>query len=250
MNYQNKLMTPMVSAIMITGKSPARIPFAITAAKCLWMQTQTNTELIIVNHGQPILPLIAEALADQFRSPGRFVNEFMVDRADLTLGDLRNFGLAAADGDYIIQWDDDDWSHPRRIYEQLDVAIAHDCPVTLQNQLRYDFQTGNGYIAGPGLTGQKLGLPNTVLFPRTNKRYPAISMDEDGCFLRELGYIHAIQNPPEWHIRFSHGDNVCSKKNIMKQYSHGSNRMAMHLKAQNYLLEVVDEHYRFAKGRK
>jgi len=35
------------------------------------------------------------------------------------LGALRNMAVDAASGDYVVQWDDDDWFHPRRIELQM-----------------------------------------------------------------------------------------------------------------------------------
>lgn len=241
------MTSPLVTAVMITGKSPSRIPFALAATRSLWDQTYCNIELLVINHGPSIASSIVDFLGVDYNAPGRVLVECVTNKGDRTIGDLRNLALDLAFGDYLVQWDDDDWSHPRRIEKQLGAAIEHGCPVTLNNQLRYDFGTGNGYIANPKLTRQRQGLPNTILFPKTGKRYPSISMDEDGCFLRELGYIHAIDNPPEWHIRFSHGDNVCSRKNIMKQFANGSNRLNMPKCSSDYLLSVVDQHYSFAK---
>ena len=101
----------MVSAVMITGKHPERYALARVAVDCFHAQTHGSRELVIVNTGDVRL----------WRGEPEVV-EIMVEQAGLTLGELRNRALEAARGDWVIQWDDDDWHHPERIASQLAVA--------------------------------------------------------------------------------------------------------------------------------
>jgi glycosyltransferase involved in cell wall biosynthesis len=43
----------------------------------------------------------------------------------LSLGELRNLSVLEADGEFVCQWDDDDWYHPRRLQRQLAHLLAN-----------------------------------------------------------------------------------------------------------------------------
>src|SRR6266446_393027 len=100
---------PLVTAVLVTGLHPRRYELARVAAECFLSQTHANKELLILNHGETRFDL---------KNPQ--VRELQVTKrpAD-TVGDLRNIGLAEAKGQFIINWDDDDWHSPTRIAAQL-----------------------------------------------------------------------------------------------------------------------------------
>src|ERR1700676_5357033 len=89
-------------------------------------QSARERELVIVHDGgrglhQGVLRLASER-------DDAAINVVQVG-AGQTLGALRNAAVAAARGNYVCQWDDDDRYHPRRLDAQLEAlrAAKSDC---------------------------------------------------------------------------------------------------------------------------
>ena len=62
----------------------------------------------------------------------------------LTLGELRNLSVQYAQGEYVCQWDDDDYYSPLRLYEQYVNIIQQNKKGCILNQwLIYDYLTNN-----------------------------------------------------------------------------------------------------------
>jgi hypothetical protein len=117
---------PLVVCVCLTKDRPAMLNRAIA---CYGAQTYENKILLIVNSGEGPLWL------DD--TPGAYnVWEPCFVGADaMTIGALRNeAGRWIASGptpfpDIIVHWDDDDWSHPSRIAEQVTLlqSSVNDC---------------------------------------------------------------------------------------------------------------------------
>jgi glycosyltransferase involved in cell wall biosynthesis len=96
-----------------------RANLARRAIQCYLQQTYPNKELIIIDDGQEdYAPILADVPAGELRyikldpAPGQ------------VLGTLRNRSLEEATGDFMAQWDDDDWYHPERIERQARVLMG------------------------------------------------------------------------------------------------------------------------------
>lgn len=88
---------PRVAAVMLC--SPGREAYQSQAIRALTEQTYDNVRLVQV----PAVP-------------------------GVSIGEMRNRANAlAATADIIVHWDDDDWSHPRRIEEQVKALNEADC---------------------------------------------------------------------------------------------------------------------------
>lgn len=96
----------LVSCIMPTKNRRSFIPAAIA---CFQAQTYDKKELLIVDNG--------DSVADLMPNDRRI--RYMRLTATQTTGQLRNFCCQQARGEFIAHWDDDDWSHPRRLEEQI-----------------------------------------------------------------------------------------------------------------------------------
>ena len=81
---------PHVTAVMLTTAD--RAGMAARAVRCFESQTYPEKDLLVFP-------------TDHLRGT--------------TTGELRNLACAEARGDIVAHWDDDDWSHPRRIEEQV-----------------------------------------------------------------------------------------------------------------------------------
>ena len=96
-----------------------RANLARRAVQCYLQQTYPNKELVIIDDGQEdYAPILANVPAGELRyikldpAPGQ------------VLGMLRNRSLEEATGDFMAQWDDDDWYHPERIERQARVLMG------------------------------------------------------------------------------------------------------------------------------
>jgi glycosyltransferase involved in cell wall biosynthesis len=98
---------PLVAAIMLTKDRPAMAARAVRAFRA---QTYGNKHLVVFDSG--IIPFIDVDVRAQevlVRCP-----------AGSSIGALRNLACALAQSaEIIVHWDDDDWSHPNRIAEQV-----------------------------------------------------------------------------------------------------------------------------------
>jgi len=190
---------PLVTAVMITGLHDARYALARVSIECFKNQTYPNKELLIVNHGNQSL----------FCDDERIVELRVKKRDQDTVGDLRNLGLRHASGDFIINWDDDDWFHPQRIEVQMN-ARQSGSAVLLLNRLHYSFQNNCAFYRNI-----PHGAAATILHPRTESfRYPSLIRGSDAKFAKNFRRI-LIDNDPALYIRFFHGLNLWDAKHIM-----------------------------------
>lgn len=103
----------LVSCVMVTQAS--RLPHALRALSFFEKQTYAKRELIVV-YDEP--DFAAKTL---FKAKLGGARVFAVQApSGMSLGDLRNYGIARAGGEYIAQWDDDDWHRPDRLQVQID----------------------------------------------------------------------------------------------------------------------------------
>ena len=102
----------MVSCICVTRN---RVALLKRAVHCFLQQTYRPCELIILYEADDI----------ETRSYVRTLKESRIVPMEvqamprLSLGSLRNIAVRDAQGQYIAQWDDDDWSAPTRLAEQM-----------------------------------------------------------------------------------------------------------------------------------
>jgi O-antigen biosynthesis protein len=96
-----------VTCLCLTRNRKQWLPKAI---QCFQNQTHSLRELVIVADGEDVRDLIP---SDDERI--RLIHL----RDQLSIGAKRNYGCEQASGSIICHWDDDDWSGPERIAEQL-----------------------------------------------------------------------------------------------------------------------------------
>jgi hypothetical protein len=65
----------------------------------------------------------------------------------LPLGEKRNLACSLAAGEILAHWDDDDWSAPSRLADQVGALTATDADVCGLSAMRYvDLRTGQGWL--------------------------------------------------------------------------------------------------------
>lgn len=100
---------PLISCLCVTYKKPLLLKRAIA---CFEAQNYRNKELVILYEDHDIETihfLRTHALSSRVRQvcvPGT---------PKKTLGELRNIAIQSALGEFVCQWDDDDWYHMNRL---------------------------------------------------------------------------------------------------------------------------------------
>jgi hypothetical protein len=191
---------PPVTAVMITGLHRERYGMARVAIECFKAQTYPNTNLLIVNHGEQSLASGDARILELRLNKSRWQ----------TVGDLRNIALENATGDFIVNWDDDDWHHPRRIEVQMR-SRGEDTAVLLRTRIHHSLVNGcSRYAEYPR------GAEASILHPRkVPYRYPGMLRGSDSVFVKRFAVRMPIDNDPALHIRFFHGLNLWDAAHIM-----------------------------------
>jgi glycosyltransferase involved in cell wall biosynthesis len=123
---------PKVSGILPVGYGDTY--FRVAAAAFLASTYEGELELIILdNNEQPIESLIPD-------DPR--VKYYHCDR--MPVGALRNLGTSSATGDICITIDEDDWSHPERVGEQVGRLIGTGKQVTGFHSIYYFDMSNSG----------------------------------------------------------------------------------------------------------
>ena len=116
-------VSPLVSCLMVTRGDRWTIKYALDGYR---RQTYQNRQLIIVVDRKNYDSLSEIVIKNDMEN----VTIFAVDQ-DLTLGDCRNISIARAQGDILIQWDDDDLYDPLRIAVSVSALMASDAAAAL-----------------------------------------------------------------------------------------------------------------------
>lgn len=121
------MQQPLISCLTV---STGRLRLLKQAIDCYVSQTWSRRELVIVVGGSE---RYQAAVADHVALLGH--ENILLVRAEpgLVLGQMRNQSLAAARGEFVCQWDDDDLYHPERLrlqYAALTRAGADACYLT------------------------------------------------------------------------------------------------------------------------
>ena len=174
--------TPLVSCVMPTRDRPE---FAARAARYFLGQDYPNAELVVVDDGGdlaarlPSDPRIRVVRSDRASRKGRD-----------TIGALRNTGTAAADGEIIVCWDDDDWHGPSRVSDQVGPILAGVADLSgLADVAWFEPATGRAWRLTPELHRRLLcqGIyGGTIAFHRSLWRrfpFPDQSLAEDAQFV-------------------------------------------------------------------
>jgi glycosyltransferase involved in cell wall biosynthesis len=180
---------PLVSAIMLAGKiAPANIMAGI---ECFKSQDYSYKELIIVNNAQNQLD--ASSLNIKAEK-----DIFIVDTPQhLTTGMARNYGISAANGQILAQFDADYWHSPSRLSAQVAGMAKNESHIAVFNKtLSYSYVSDYASYH----TNPKEIILETMVFIRPKEiDYPNIEKNEELGILNKLNNIDyktiSINNP-------------------------------------------------------
>jgi hypothetical protein len=125
---------PMVSALCVSKLSSLQL--LRRAVECFERQdwpSERRELLLLFDSASSSAAAVAEEWGQR-----RGVRLLPVDesRHSLSLGELRQLSVEAAKGEFIVQWDDDDWYHSSRITKQME-AVAQggdDCVASMMRE--------------------------------------------------------------------------------------------------------------------
>lgn len=153
---------PLVSAIMLAGRNSTLDVLA--AIKCFQTQTYPYRELIIVNNAK-----------NQFEASKLNIQAerdiFLIDTpSELSAGMARNYGIRAANGQILAQFDADYYHDPKRLEAQIATLAENESHVcVLSETFGYSFVSGRAFLH----TNEKTAIMGTMVFLRpTNIDYP------------------------------------------------------------------------------
>jgi glycosyltransferase involved in cell wall biosynthesis len=209
---QGSTVQPLVSCLMVTRN---RLRLARRALQCFARQSWQHKELVVVDDGEhdyePILAPYRGRWPIRYHrthvEPGRF------------LGGLRNVSMDLAEGEYLMQWDDDEWYHPSRIEVQMQ-ALGPDLDAVMLRQTLMHLDAPE-YVERPYRTELRRGTPGTLLHRRTALRYPNLARAEDTAFVRLLRRemrVGGVRGPhSHLFIRCFHGTNTWDRKHFTER---------------------------------
>lgn len=116
--------TPFVTCLCLTKDRRQWLPKAI---ECFQAQTYPNRELLIVADGDDVTDLVPNDTRIRLL---RITSGFLI-------GAKRNFGVGRALGDIVAHWDDDDYSAPGRLADQVNRMQSENKSVTGYHTMRF-----------------------------------------------------------------------------------------------------------------
>ena len=220
--------TEMIYAIMITGKDAYHEPLAQNAVCSFLEQTYPHKHLIIINDGDYTLNYEYEE-----------ITEIKLERKH-TLGTLRNIGLAELPEESVwIQWDDDDWHHPKLMEEQYQYFLQQKAEMCLlRNQIQYAFIKNSSWVLSLAH-----GIAGTMMCRKKKDiHYQPVSKGEDTqfyCAYKNSFKVVIWDNLDFYYIRFIHGKNSWDNSHFNLN-TKVNGIWVIYMLAKNYLSNVLN----------
>tara|TARA_Y100000385_G_scaffold124489_1_gene129398 strand:+ start:13331 stop:14146 length:816 start_codon:yes stop_codon:yes gene_type:complete len=164
---------PLVSAI-IPCIDARRVSLVRKAINSLLASNYDPLEILVIN-GVGGNILTNDVLSGEPGKVSHVVKEIPVS-GFANASTMRNAGIRAAAGDWVLPVDDDDWQHPHRVEYQM-ARRRHGRPCLLRYMLQVDLSEFSGTTTANfdrrvktrpfiALKNEEQGIPSTLLFPR------------------------------------------------------------------------------------
>lgn len=194
---------PLISCLTITRSRPALLKRAID---CFNSQNYLNKELIILFEED-------DKQTSEFIRSTSLSNNIRViivkKESEKKLGDLRNIAIQNATGEFICQWDDDDWYSCNRLQYQYDALLASGKEACVLTQwILFHTTDQKAYVSHARLwEGSILCRKETIM----QRPYLSKSRGEDTDVISLLdtkGLLHHMNDAPHLYIYNFHGQNT------------------------------------------
>lgn len=178
-----------------------RSQYLMTAIRCFLQQTLEDKELIVVDDSDEPLEILKDDRIQYIRLDAR-----------TPTGTKRNIGARIARGEILANWDDDDWSHPFRLEDEVQRLLKTGKAVTGYNaSILYDESNGLFYKIPGGPPYFASGSSQCYWKSWWQEHpYPDCSFGEDSVFSREarLKDQLAIAEPGKMLVVRRHANNT------------------------------------------
>ncbi|HXI42055.1 MAG TPA: glycosyltransferase family A protein [Bryobacteraceae bacterium] len=167
---------PLVTCMMLTRNRREWLPRAIA---CYQAQTYANRELLIVMDGEDVRDVIP---ADTDHS---ISVHYLSGAPPMPIGAKRNFACGEARGEIIAHFDDDDFSAPGRLEDQVQRLLETGKSVTGYHAMRYT-DGSNWWEYRNASIAYAVGL--SLCYRRTfweRHQFREIQLGEDNIFVAE-----------------------------------------------------------------
>lgn len=207
---------PLVSCLCVTNN---RVAFLERAIHCFLRQTYANKEILIVCLDSD---KNTQEYIGKYFSSNPMVKLVCVDDAlNYTLGEIRNFSIKSAQGDYICIWDDDDFYHDERIARCVDaIKKSGKEGVVLSNVIIHDAIRDQSYLSITRVWEQTL-LFNRCFIQDKTSGYARLNRGEDTALLIQLYNDIYILKDPVLYIYNFHLTNTCDEHHFEAHFKVG-----------------------------
>lgn len=204
---------PMISCLCVTWGRPALLERSIALFN---KQTYSNKQLVVVCRSEDTATL--KLLYQTNQKNIKIVP--VLNAGQRKLGELRNFSIENSDGEYVCQWDDDDWYHPERINSQYTAIVESGKRGSILSFiLMFDVNKKNAYLSTRSTWENSFMCERRILDEKGIK-FPALNRAEDTAFINELLSLNALVPlvRPELYIYNNTGANTCDPAHFEIQY--------------------------------
>ena len=190
-----------MTCLCLTRNRRGWLPQAI---QCFLDQTYLRRELLILADGVDVRDLIP---ADE---PIRLIHL----EGSAPIGEKRNFGCVKARGELIAHWDDDDWSAPERLADQIQRIIESGKAVTGYRSMRFLHTSGTVWMYDAASPHYALGT--SLVYKRDYWRvnpFQALQVGEDNNFIDRATSLGDFINAPSNGLMYAtlHDGNTSPK---------------------------------------
>lgn len=199
------MANPKISCICLTRH---RVPLLKQAVNYFLQQTYEDSELVIVYDPED---MATEEHVAQITHPR--IRALAAPSGQLSLGELRNWGVEFARGEYVATWDDDDYHAPARLRRQMrQIEVSGKDACFLSRWMVHDTAENRTYLSRPRNCEGTMLCKKAVL-----PRYPAVAKAEDTPLMLALEKQNAIVSldAPELYVYVIHGKNTWDRSHFV-----------------------------------
>lgn len=201
----------LVSCIMPTHNRREFIPLALT---CYLGQDWPHRELVVIDDGTDRVEDLFHDI-EGARYLYRTQNDLPAHRPKTPIGTKRNWACEEARGEVIVHWDDDDWSAPGRITDQVNRLLASGKSVTGYNKLLF-WHVGRREASRYINDSAVYACGSSLCYRRDwweKNRFAETSNGEDNDFVYKARDARQIVSVPGGHmlVARTHSANSCPR---------------------------------------
>jgi len=195
---------PLISCLCVTHKKPDMLRRAI---RCFDNQRYHNKQMVIVyeESDQPTHEYIIQQCFDANIK----IIKINAELPKKTLGELRNISVREAEGNFVCQWDDDDWYNPDRLSNQMNHLLLHEKPANILTRwIVVDACAKKVFLSNKYLWEGSILCRRDLMLQIP---YPSLARGEDSYVIESLykqGYLSVINHMPYLYVYTYHGNNT------------------------------------------